>query len=285
MIIFIVEIQFLDVKRGHILRQQFNNIMDERVIIMRYISTILILSLSLCTLGLTGCFSSNPKDIEVFLRPRDVNVVPENYVLQPPDGIEIHCTNVPEIHMQRQRIRPDGKVSFETLGEIEVAGKTPKEIAEVIKEKVTKLYTIPGENPIDVRVFAYLSKVYYVLGQVSRPGVKDYTGRDTVFTALSEALPTTLAWEQHIQVIRPSEDTSVKPKIFEVNFDRMSVHGDTSKDVLLQEGDIIYVPPTILASISMVLEEFLRPIARAFSGAYMLETGPDRTSRYYGRGY
>jgi polysaccharide export outer membrane protein len=251
---------------------------------MRSIHTILILSLSLCTLGLTGCFSSNPKDIEAFLRPRDVNVVPETYVLQPPDGIVVYCTNVPEIHLQRQRIRPDGKVSFEVLGEIEVAGKTPQEVAEVLKEKVAKLYTIPGDNPIDVRVFAYLSKVYYVLGQVARPGVKDYTGRDTAFSAIAEAHPTTLAWEQRIQVIRPSEDTSVRPKIFEVNFDRMSVRGDTSKDVLLQEGDIIYVPPTILASISMVLEEFIRPIARAFSGAYMLQTGPDRTYRYYGGG-
>jgi len=251
---------------------------------MRYIPTILTLSLSLCTLSLTGCFSSNPKDIEAFLRPRDVNVVSETYVLQPPDGIVIHCTNVPEIHLQRQRIRPDGKVSFEALGEIEVAGKTPKEIAEVLKKKVTELYTLPGDNPIDVRVFAYLSKVYYVLGQVSRPGLKDYTGRDTVFSALAEAHPTPLAWEEHIQVIRPSENKSVKPKIFEVNFDRMSARGDTSKDVLLQEGDIIYVPPTILAAVSMVLEELIRPVARAFSGAYMLETGPSRTSRYYGGG-
>ena len=50
-----------------------------------------------------------------------------------------------------------------------------------------------------------------------------------------------------------------------MNFDRMIAHGDTSKNVLLQEGDIIYVPPTIFAAVAQVIEEFARPIGRAFS--------------------
>ena len=65
----------------------------------------------------------------------------------------------------------------------------------------------------------------------------------------------------------------------------MSTHGDTSKNVLLQEGDIIYVPPTVFAAAAMVLEEIIRPIARAFSGAYIVEAGPTGMGRYYGGGY
>jgi len=254
---------------------------------MKYIHTIMVVALPLSTLCLTGCFSSRPEDIEAFLRPRDANVTTESYVLQPPDGIEMHCSNVPEIHLQRQRIRPDGKVSFEALGEIEVAGKTPQQVADVLKKKVAELYTLPGENPIDVRIFAYLSKVYYVLGQVERPGPRDYTGRDTLLSALAEAQLNALAWEERVQVIRPSEDKSIRPKIFEVNFGRMSAHGDTSKNVLLQEGDIIYVPPTVLAAVAMTLEELIRPIARAFSGAYIVQAGPTGVGRYgsYGGGY
>jgi len=241
--------------------------------------------LLLIMICLTGCFSSNPKDIEAFLKPREVDITAEKYVLQPPDGIEIHCSKVPEIHLQRQRIRPDGKVSFEALGEIEVAGKTPEEVAGVLKEKVAELYTLPGDSPIDVRIIAFMSKSYYVLGQVFKPGPKDYTGRDTLLSALAEAQPNPMAWEERVQVIRPSEDKSIRPKIFEVNFDRMSAHGDTSKDVLLQEGDIIYVPPTVLAAAAMVLEEMLRPIARAFSGAYIISADPTRGGRYPGGGY
>ena len=227
-------------------------------------------------IGLTGCFSSNPKDIEVFTKPAQVDVTAENYVLQPPDEVEIHCSKVPEINMQRQQIRPDGKVSFEVIGEIQAAGKTPKELAAIIQAKAMQLYSLTGDNPIDVRIVVFRSRVYYVLGEVYFPGPKEATGRDTTLKALAAARPTVLAWVDRIQVIRPSADANVKPKIFELNFDRMAAHGDTSKNVLLQEGDIIYVPPTVLAGAAMKVEEFLRPIGRAFSTVNIVEGTPVR---------
>lgn len=223
---------------------------------------------------LTGCFSSHPEDIKAFLMPHQVDVTMKQYILQPPDEIEVHCTKAPEIHLQRQQIRPDGKVSYEAIGEIEAAGKTCTQIAEVLREKIVELYKLPGDNPIDIRVAAFRSKRYYVLGQVATPGAHVYSGRDTVLGAIALAgSPTVLAWVDRIQVIRPSGNENVKPKIFEFNFDRAAAHGDASKDVLLQEGDIIYVPPTVLAAAAMKIEEFIRPIARAFSGYYLMGGG------------
>ena len=219
---------------------------------------------------LTGCFSSNPKDIEAFLQPYQVNVTADRYVLQPPDEIEVHCVKVPEIHLQKQRIRPDGKVSYEGLGELEAAGKTVAELANSVRAKVTELYKLPGENLIDIRIVVFRSKTIYVLGQVDIPGPRIYTGRDTVLTAIAEAQLNPMAWKERIQVIRPSADKNVRPKIFEVNFDKMSAHGDTTKNVLLQEGDIIFVPPTVLAAIALTVEEFARPIGRAFSTVYVV---------------
>jgi polysaccharide export outer membrane protein len=243
------------------------------------------------TAFMAGCFSSNPEDIQAFVKPYEVNVTATNYILQPPDEIEIHCTQVPEVHLQRQRIRPDGRVSFEGIGEVEAAGKTPAQVAAVLKEKISQLYSVPGDHPVDVRIAAYGSKLFYVVGQVLRPGPMNYTGRDSVLTALAAAYPNTLAWEQRVQVIRPAATENEIPKIFEANFKKMTEHGDTTKDVLLQEGDIVYVPPTILASIGMVLEEFITPIARAFYGAYLLQNPPSTYSggyypgggSYYGR--
>jgi protein involved in polysaccharide export with SLBB domain len=241
----------------------------------------------LLAVGITGCYSAHPENIAAFKKPHLVNVTVEDYVLQPPDEIEVHCAMVPEIHLQKEKIRPDGKVSFEALGEIEVAGKTPKEVAAVIQQKATGLYTLPGENPVDVRIAVYTSKVYYVLGQVYRAGPRVFTGRNSVLTALAEAQPNAMAWEQRVQVVRPSRDPNVPAKIFEVNFEKMIVRGDISKDVLLQEGDIVYVPPTILAAVAMVLEEFISPIARAFYGAYLIQNPPSSTDRGYypGGGY
>ena len=224
--------------------------------------------------SLTGCFSSNSADIQAFIRPEQKTVTAENYILQPPDEIEIHCSKVPEIHLQRQQIRPDGKVSFEGLGWIEAAGKTPEQLADILRMKVLGLYALVGDKPIDVRVVTYRSKRFYVLGQVYIPGPKIYTGRNSVLSAIAEAQPNPMAWVERIQIIRPSHDKNIKPKIFEVNLDRMIAHGDISKNVLLEEGDIIYVPPTVLAAIALKIEEFVRPIGRAFSTVNIITGTP-----------
>lgn len=240
---------------------------------MTFARPITLTILSLLTVILTGCFSSNPRDIEAFTMPDMVEVSSKSYILSPPDEIEVHCSKAPEIDLQAQQIRPDGKISFEGVGEMDAAGKTPAQVAVELREKILELYQedLIGEKGVDVRVIAFRSKRYYVLGQVATPGAQVYSGRDTVISALALAgSPTVLAWVERIQVIRPGKGKNSKPKIFEVNFDRMAAHGDMSKNVLLEEGDIIFVPPTILAAAAMKIEEFIRPIARAFSGVYIL---------------
>jgi polysaccharide export outer membrane protein len=247
-----------------------------------YRQVIITLLLSIFLLGIAGCFSSRPEDIAAFLKPDQVNVTFEKYILQPPDAIEIHSKNVPEVHLQNQVIRADGKVTFEGLGEFQAAGLTPAELSEAIRQKAASLYALPGEYPVDVRISVSRSSVYYVLGQVGRPGSRISTGRDSVLTAVAEAGLNAMAWQERIQVIRPSNIKGKRAKIFEFNFDHMAIHGDTSKNVLLQEGDIVFVPPTPLAAVALMLEEFLRPIGRVFSTAYMyerIEYMQDRSSR------
>jgi len=225
----------------------------------------------LYTALLAGCFSSSPQDIRYFTKPDQVVVNFEKYLLKPADEIEIHCLNVPELNLQKQRIRPDGKVSYEGIGTVDAAGKTPEELASLLHEKALLLYTLSGEHPIDVRVDVYKSAYYYVLGQVYFEGPKICTGRDTVLSALTSARLNTIAWKDHIQVIRPSADVTVKPRIFEVKYDKMVAHGDLSKNVLLQEGDIVFVPPTVLGGAGLVVGEFLNPIGRAFSAVSVVQ--------------
>ncbi len=162
------------------------------------------------------------------------------------------------------------------MGEFEASGLTPAELCEAIKKKAISLYSLPGEHPVDVRITVSRSRVYYVLGQVLFPGPKVATGHDTVLTALATAQPTVLAWADYIRVIRPSASKKIKPKIFQLNYNHMIKYGDTSKNILLQEGDIVYVPPTVLASMAMVVEEAVRPIGRAFSTVNIIQ-GPATT--------
>jgi len=237
---------------------------------MRYkmiLTQIALIALLASLVVLSGCGPKKKMMAEMaeFVKPTEMAVVSKNYILQPPDEVEIHCVKVPELNMQRQQIRPDGMISFEGIGEVQAAGKTPKELATILQEKAMLLYALTGQEPIDVRVATFESSVYYVLGQVSSPGAKEATGRDTLQTAIAKARPTNLAWLDNIQVIRPSADKSVKPRIFKLKYAKMVQKGDASKDVLLQEGDIVYVPPTILAGMGLKVGEFIGPIGQAFT--------------------
>jgi len=231
----------------------------------------------LTIMTLQGCFSSHPDNLAAFSMPDQVVVTAEEYVLMPPDEITVHCSLVPEIDGQSQRIRPDGKISFEAIGEIEAAGKTPEEVTRILEQKAALLYNLHGDKPIDVRLVAYQSKRIYVLGQVNGPGPKVYTGRDSVLTALAGRL-NPMAWKSRIQVIRPSAEVNVPPKIFEINYTWMAKHGDLRKNVLLEEGDMIYVPAHPLAWVAMQIEMVMRPISRALTGSYMVEEGFGGTS-------
>jgi len=234
---------------------------------------ILITILLLLVFIQSGCFSARAVDIEAFDRPDEVVTTIDSYILQPPDELEIHCQRNSELSFlngQRQQVRPDGKIYLEDLGEIQAAGKTIAEVTEAIKERASG-YKLTGDNPIDLRVVVFNSKVYYVLGEVSNPGPKIFTGRDTVLRAISMANPLVTAWKGQIQVIRPSHDPNIKPKIFKVEYNKMIVHGDLSKNVLLHEGDIVYLPPTILAAAANVIAEFARPIGQALAPAMQVQ--------------
>ena len=246
---------------------------------IRSLIAVLLLGNIMC---LGGCYSSNPEDISAFMKPQEAETSTDSYILQPPDEVLVSCSEFPSIDNQRQTIRPDGKISLEDIGEIQAAGITPEQLAEEIRLKVIQLYQFKTENPVNVTISVFRSKFYYVLGQVYSSGPKLYTGRDTVSRAISRARPNLLARLKHVQVIKPSSDKNVKPAVFELNYDRLMAHGDNTKDVLLRDGDIIYIPPTIFGWLAMKADEFVSPIERAFTGVYTIRrTLSQRTNYYY----
>ena len=241
----------------------------------------LLTGLFICsTLTLSGCFSSKPEDLQAFLKPYQADVTMDEHIIEPPDEITVIAKDIPELRSgggqgigQTQPVRADGMISFENIGEIPVAGKTPREVAEIISEKLTHLYKLQGDYPIDVRINNQ-SSYYYVIGMVKLPGAKIFTGRETTLKAVSRSVPTNLAWKSQIQVIRPSMDPEVPSKIFALNFKKMTEHGKMDQNVLLEEGDIIYVPPTILASIGLTIGEITNPVLQGGRAVQMFSPTP-----------
>jgi polysaccharide export outer membrane protein len=231
--------------------------------------------ISLLLAAVSGC-APRYEDLKVFVQEHDHDVTATRYRVDPPDIVVIASPNVAEIDGVQQRINIDGKITLPLLGDVKVSGLTPEEIAVKLVEMLRRYYVEPR---VQVRVSKFASKRVYVFGQVSAPGPYTYTGKDSVLDVLAEATPTYLAWNAQIKVIRPSAKEDERHEIV-VDVDRMVKSGDMRGNFLLNEGDIIYVPPTPLAWVGLRFRELLYPVDPALS-TYRSPLEAARTSDEY----
>jgi len=225
---------------------------------------------------LCGCATTH-NQLVAFLRAHDTEVSTGSYVVRPPDAIAIHAPGAPEVDGTVQQLRPDGKVVLRLLGEVDVAGLTTEEMAAKLRGLLSRFYVDPE---VVVQVAAYRSQYYYVFGEVANGGPKLYTGRDTLLMALADARPTFLAWKSQIRIVRPPATPDGESKTIVVDLDRMLRQGDLSQNVLLQEGDVIEVPPTPLAWVGHRVRELLYPLDPAIN-AYTTPAAAISANRIY----
>lgn len=203
-----------------------------------------------------GCATSD-QEVKTFLHEWEASVSATEYRVQPPDTLEISSAQAGEIDGEEQAVRQDGKISLRLLGEIEVAGLTPLEIARKLESLMRKYYEDPK---VSVRVTLRDSKRFYVFGQVTRPGAYHYSGRDSLLYALSQTQPTLIAWKSQVKVIHPSHDPE-KRQVLTVDVDKIMEQGELDNNVLLQENDIVFVPATPLGWVGLRLQEVLWPVS------------------------
>lgn len=138
----------------------------------------------------------------------------------------------PEI--QGHLVSADGEIFFPYIGTVAVAGQTLSQVRASVAQKLARFITDPQ---LDVRVAAFRSKRINVTGHVNNPGSFPLT--DVALT-LVEAInlaggAAPEAALQNVTVIR--EDESLK-----VDLLSLLKSGDLRHNLLLQDGDIVYVP-------------------------------------------
>lgn len=158
---------------------------------------LVILGALLC-ISLIGC-GVDTERLKAFLQEPRSNVSGTEYRVLPPDVLQISSIKVPDINNFKVEIRPDGKINLPLLGEVTVAGNTPKEIETVLMAKSREFYE---EVDATVQVAEFRSQKIYVFGQVSRPGPLPWTGTDTVLDVLDTVQPMPTAWPERIVVVR-----------------------------------------------------------------------------------
>jgi polysaccharide export outer membrane protein len=220
------------------------------------------IAVSATLLGCTDKLRSTPNaegDQGLFHAATGHDTSQTEYVVDPPDEIQIKAPNIKEIDGSKQVVRADGKISLNLLREVKVSGLTPAQIEKNLVEIASKYYTNPD---IKIEVIAN-SKFYTIFGRGSSTGgKKPYTGNDTVIKALAEAGLNENAWPQQVWVTRPARDGS-KPAVAVVNFVKIQQTGDLRQNYVLHEGDIITISDSPLSSFNFKVTQVLGPVTGA----------------------
>lgn len=195
-----------------------------------------VLPLGFCLALILGCSAqytpSNPQAEAALV----AKVAQETYQLGPEDTLEISVWKEPELTKQLV-IRPDGKITYPLVGEIQAAGLTVKQLQAEVAKRLEKFVTDANVTVILLKTQYY--KIY-VTGKVNKPG--DFVvGRPVdVMQAIAMAGGLTpFASPGSIVVLRRVGD---KDEIYPFNYKDVSRGLSLEQNRTLLPGDVVVVP-------------------------------------------
>lgn len=170
-------------------------------------------------------------------------VVGENYVLKPSDVVSVEVYQEEDLN-KSVRVEGDGTVALALVGKVKVAGMTVAEAQSLIRDLYNRDYLVDPQ--VSLLVVQFSPKVVHILGSVNSPGVVNIPpDRDLTLTEAIAGVRgvSRLGNRRSITIKRVDQDGRARQ--MEVNFSRI-VTDPNVKDVVLQEGDTIWVPERII---------------------------------------
>ncbi len=149
------------------------------------------------------------------------------------------------------KVRPDGRVTLQEIGEVYVLGLTAVEIDRLLTEAYAKNVHAP-EVTVFVRNFA--NRSIYVLGEVDKPGRLDLLPNMTVLQALAAAGGTIKGAKMNsVVVLRP--DNYGKLQAVRLDLNRGAIQTGQAQDQILLPQDLVFVPKTFIANVNEFLTQ------------------------------
>jgi polysaccharide biosynthesis/export protein len=169
-------------------------------------------------------------------------------------------------------VGPDGSITLGSYGSVPVVGLTLAQSKHVIEQHLRNFLEDPE---VSVDVFAYNSKVYYVVTEGAGTGDGVYkfpiTGNETVLDAMANINGTTEVSSKRIWIARPTPD-GMAEQILPVDWRGVSAMGTAGTNYQIMPGDRIFVAEDSLVAYDTHMAKVLAPMERA-AGFILLQTG------------
>lgn len=107
------------------------------------------------------------------------------YIVGPFDRLTIDVFEIPGLGAREVQTDASGRISLPLVGVVEVLGKTPSEIEELLESRLRESHV--RDPQVTVNLKETVSQVVTVYGEVKKPGQYPVIGRTTLLTALARA--------------------------------------------------------------------------------------------------
>jgi len=182
-----------------------------------------------------------------------------DYLIGPPDKLTVTILPDPPV-VESVVVRPDGMITIQLVGDVPAGGKTTDQVATDIQNRISRF---KRGALVTVALAGAESPVITVLGEVRTPSTFALTRQMRISEALGTVGgPTLFADDDEVQVVRPGSP----PKMILVDMDAIR-GGDLRTNVQVYGGDLVYVPPTALASVGYFFQQLLFPFTPFFGAA------------------
>lgn len=169
----------------------------------------------------------------------------------------------------------NGRIDLPLIGEVNVAGRN----VETLRSEISaKLATYLVDPKVDIAVTEIKSRRIHVLGYVNSPGTFLIVEDVSVWEAISKAGGLRVSGNKKNVLVMRREGQIVRIRGLNLDIENMSSGGTGNVDYTLQNGDVVFVPPTTIAKIESFMTSFaniLSPITGSAQAALLVPAAID----------
>jgi protein involved in polysaccharide export with SLBB domain len=146
-------------------------------------------------------------------------------------------------------VTDSGEIQVPYLGRYSAVGKTCKDLAAGLKVELEKKYYLHATVVVAVDSKPRTRGKIYLVGAIRAPGPQDISSEETL--TVSKAILraggfSDFANERKVKVTRATGPGKDDKQTFIVDVQRIFENGDTTSDLTLQPGDLIFVPERLI---------------------------------------